>query len=233
MQRQKCIVKISTGCKDLDGILGGGWESQTITELYGEYRTGKSQLCATACVTTQLPVEEGGGAGKVAYIDTEGTFRPDRLTPIASRLGMDPEAIAENVLCARASTFDQQEDLLDGLCAIMVQEPFKLLVVDSVMANLRADYCGRGELSERQQRLGQYMKRLKHVRLRHPSLLIVAWSDFVVFTRGVYSWICCIQRIRHKLHLADATDTNCLCVSVTTLATCNAAFAPFILSVSY
>ena len=59
MQRQKSIVKISTGCKDLDNILGGGWETQTITELYGEYRTGKSQLCATACVTTQLPVEGG------------------------------------------------------------------------------------------------------------------------------------------------------------------------------
>jgi RecA/RadA recombinase len=75
LQRQKNIVRISTGCKDLDAILGGGFETQCITEMFGEYRTGKSQLCMTACVTTQLPVEEGGGAGKVAYIDTEGTFR--------------------------------------------------------------------------------------------------------------------------------------------------------------
>jgi meiotic recombination protein DMC1 len=104
VQRQKNVVKISTGCKDLDGILGGGFETQCITEMYGEYRTGKSQLCMTACVTTQLPVEEGGGAGKVAYIDTEGTFRPDRLAAIATRLGMDPDAIAENVrvLCLHA-----------------------------------------------------------------------------------------------------------------------------------
>ena len=64
------------------------------------------------------------------------------FTPLQAGLGMDPDAISENVLCARANTFDQQEDLLDGLCAIMVQEPFKLLIVDSVMANLRADYCG-------------------------------------------------------------------------------------------
>jgi meiotic recombination protein DMC1 len=75
MQRQKNIVKITTGCKDLDSVLGGGYETQSITEMFGEYRTGKSQLCMTACVTTQLPVEEGGGSGKVAYIDTEGTFR--------------------------------------------------------------------------------------------------------------------------------------------------------------
>lgn len=75
MQREKSIVRISTGCKDLDAILGGGWETACITEMYGEHRTGKSQLCMTACVTTQLPVEEGGGSGKVAYIDTEGSFR--------------------------------------------------------------------------------------------------------------------------------------------------------------
>jgi meiotic recombination protein DMC1 len=75
MQRQKSVVKINTGCKDLDAILGGGFETQCITEMFGEFRTGKTQLCMTACVTTQLPVEEGGGAGKVAYIDTEGTFR--------------------------------------------------------------------------------------------------------------------------------------------------------------
>eukprot|EP00892_Ulva_mutabilis_P010736 jgi/Ulvmu1/8034/UM004_0271.1 len=160
-KREKSIVKISTGAKEVDAILGGGYETQSITEMYGEFRCGKTQLCMTACVTTQLPVEEGGGAGKVAYIDTEGSFRPERLKPIAQRLGMDPEAIAENVLYSRATTFDSQEELLDGLCAIMVTEPFKLLIIDSVMCNLRSDYVGRGELSERQQRLGQYLKRLK------------------------------------------------------------------------
>jgi hypothetical protein len=77
MQRQKSIVKISTGAKEVDAILGGGFETSCITEMYGEFRCGKTQLCMTACVTTQLPVEEGGGAGKVAYIDTEGTFRYD------------------------------------------------------------------------------------------------------------------------------------------------------------
>lgn len=75
MQRQKTVVRITTGAKDLDALLGGGWETGAITEMYGEFRTGKTQLCLTACVTTQLPTEEGGGAGKVAYIDTEGSFR--------------------------------------------------------------------------------------------------------------------------------------------------------------
>lgn len=83
-QRQE-IVFISTGCKGLDEILGGGMETGSITELYGEFRCGKTQLCHTLCVTCQLPTEHGGGEGKALYIDTEGTFRPGRLAQIAER----------------------------------------------------------------------------------------------------------------------------------------------------
>jgi RecA/RadA recombinase len=50
--------------------------------VFGEFRTGKTQLCHTLCVTSQLPTSMGGGNGKAAYIDTEGTFRPERVVPI-------------------------------------------------------------------------------------------------------------------------------------------------------
>jgi DNA repair protein RAD51 len=84
-QRRQEIVYITSGSKELDKLLGGGFETGSITEMFGEFRTGKTQICHTLAVTCQLPVEQGGGAGKCLYIDTEGTFRPERLVEIATR----------------------------------------------------------------------------------------------------------------------------------------------------
>ena len=80
---------MTTGCEGLDQLLKGGIETGSITELYGEFRTGKTQLCHTLCVTCQMPIKDGGGAGMAMYIDCEGTFRPERLVPIAERFGLD------------------------------------------------------------------------------------------------------------------------------------------------
>lgn len=86
--------------------MGGGIETGSITEMFGEFRTGKTQICHTMCVTCQLPKEKGGGEGKAMYIDTEGTFRPERLTDIAERFGLDPSEVLENVAYARAYNCD-------------------------------------------------------------------------------------------------------------------------------
>ena len=133
-----------------------------ITEVFGEFRTGKTQLSHTLCVTTQLPGNNGYTGGKVMYIDTENTFRPDRLRPIADRFNLDQEAVLDNVLYARAYTSEQQMELLDMVCAKFQEEPgiFKLLIVDSVMALFRVDFSGRGELAERQQSLAQMLSKL-------------------------------------------------------------------------
>eukprot|EP00803_Ostreobium_quekettii_P001553 evm.model.scf_55.1 EVM.evm.TU.scf_55.1 scf_55:3576-7547(-) len=162
-QRQRDIVKITSGCQALDEILGGGFESKCITEIFGEYRTGKSQICMTLCVTTQMPQEMGGGAGKVAFVDSEGTFRAERIRPIAERFNLDADAVLENIVVARAYTHEHQADLLVSIAAKMAEEPFKLLVVDSMTANLRVDFSGRGELAERQQRLAQMMSRVRKI----------------------------------------------------------------------
>eukprot|EP00879_Flechtneria_rotunda_P003475 GHRR01003704.1.p1 GENE.GHRR01003704.1~~GHRR01003704.1.p1 ORF type:complete len:271 (+),score=125.52 GHRR01003704.1:1269-2081(+) len=162
-KRQREIVKVTTGATALDTLLGGGMETKCITELYGEFRTGKTQLCHTLCVSVQLPISQGGGAGKAAYIDTEGTFRPERIKAIAARFNLDPDAVLDNIVVGRAHTVDSQMDLLQTVGAKMVEEPYKLLVVDSIMANFRTDYCGRGELAERQQKLGQMLALLKKV----------------------------------------------------------------------
>ncbi|URE23950.1 auxin-induced protein [Musa troglodytarum] len=127
--RRKAVVRITTGSQALDELLGGGIETLSITEAFGEFRSGKTQLAHTLCVSTQLPIQMHGGNGKVAYIDTEGTFRPDRIVPIAERFGMDAGAVLDNI-------------------------------VDSVIALFRVDFCGRGELAERQQKLAQMLSRL-------------------------------------------------------------------------
>ncbi|XP_024948029.2 meiotic recombination protein DMC1 homolog isoform X2 [Citrus sinensis] len=130
--RRKAVIKITTGSQALDELLGGGIETGAITEAFGEFRSGKTQLAHTLCVCTQLPTNMRGGNGKVAYIDTEGTFRPDRIVPIAERFGMDPGAVLDNI-------------------------------VDSVIALFRVDFTGRGELADRQQKLGQMLSRLTKI----------------------------------------------------------------------
>ncbi|GKB67023.1 meiotic recombination protein DMC1, partial [Tanacetum coccineum] len=157
---RKAIVKITTGSQAQDELLGGGIETSQITEAFGEFRSGKTQLAHTLCVSTQLPTSMKGGNGKVAYIDTEGTFRPDRIVPIAERFGMDPGAVLDNIIYARAYTYEHQYNLLLGLAAKMAEEPFRLLIVDSVIALFRVDFTGRGELAERQQKLAQMLSRL-------------------------------------------------------------------------
>lgn len=87
------LIQISTGSKELDSLLDGGVETGSITELFGEFRTGKTQLCHQLCVTCQLPFNQGGGEGKALYIDTEGTFRPERCLAIAERYGLNGEDV--------------------------------------------------------------------------------------------------------------------------------------------
>nr|XP_019007726.1 meiotic recombinase Dmc1 [Kwoniella pini CBS 10737]OCF46507.1 meiotic recombinase Dmc1 [Kwoniella pini CBS 10737] len=165
-ERRQSVVYITTGSKSVDAMLGGGIPTQSITEVFGEYRTGKTQLCHTLCVSTQLPEDQFGASGKVAYIDTEGTFRPDRVKSVADRFGVDATMALDNVLCARAWSSEQQCDLLVELAVRFVEDrTYKLIIVDSIMNLFRQDYSGRGELSERQQavdqKLNQFLARLQ------------------------------------------------------------------------
>lgn len=160
LEKKRSVLKISTGCQAIDSLVGG-IETQSVTEIYGEFKTGKTQLCATVCVTTQLPSESGGAAGKVCYIDTEGAFRPERIAPIAERYGMSSQDVLSNIVYARAHTSDGQMDLINESASLFAAEPFRLLVIDSISALFRVDYIGRGELAERQQKLGAMLSKLK------------------------------------------------------------------------
>eukprot|EP00941_MAST-03F_sp_MAST-3F-sp1_P004084 g4084.t1 len=162
VERQS-LVKLTSGCKELDEILQGGIETGSITEIFGEFRTGKSQLCHTLCVTCQLPLERGGGEGKAVYIDTEGGFRPERLTSISAKYGLRAEDVLDNVAYARAFNSEHQMKLLTNVCAMMAESRYALLVVDSATALYRTDYTGRGELAARQQHMAQFLRGLSKI----------------------------------------------------------------------
>ena len=173
LQKRKKLTRITSGSKELDTLLGGGFESDSITELFGEFRTGKTQICHTLCVTCQLPKSDGGGEGKAIYIDTEGTFRPEKLALIAERFGLDPKETIENVYYARAYNSDHQQRLLVQVCALMCEQKFSLLIVDSATALYRTDYTGRGELSNRQMSLAKFLRNLQKIADEHKIVVVI------------------------------------------------------------
>ncbi|XP_050305516.1 DNA repair protein RAD51 homolog 1 [Anthonomus grandis grandis] len=159
-QKRADLITITTGSKELDRLLGGGIETGSITEIFGEFRTGKTQICHTLAVTCQLPADVGGGEGKCLYIDTEGTFRPERLIAVSERFKMDPKVVLDNVAYARAYNTDQQTQLLIHASGMMTESRYSLIVVDSAMSLYRTDYSGRGELSARQMHLARFLRML-------------------------------------------------------------------------
>jgi DNA repair protein RadA len=159
-ERRKAMQKCTTGSKNLDGILGGGIETQAMIELIGEYGTGKTQICLMLSATVQLPHEQGGLEGNVAFIDTEGTFMPERVYQIASEMGLDPAEVANNIFVARAYNSSHQCLLIDKLFSLCPENNIKLVVVDSMISHFRGEYFGRENLSERQQKLNQYLHKL-------------------------------------------------------------------------
>ncbi|KAL7273695.1 RecA recombinase Rhp51 [Rhizina undulata] len=162
-QRRSELISITTGSKQLDTLLAGGIETGSITEVFGEFRTGKSQLCHTLAVTCQLPFDMGGGEGKCLYIDTEGTFRPVRLLAVAQRYGLSGEEVLDNVAYARAYNSDHQLQLLNQAATMMTETRFSLLVVDSATSLYRTDFAGRGELAARQTHLAKFMRMLQRL----------------------------------------------------------------------
>lgn len=160
LEMSKDVIFISTGSNQLDALLAGGIETGSITELFGEFRTGKTQMCHTLCVSCQRPLDQGGAEGRAIYVDTEGTFRAQKLVAIAQRFGMNPDEVLDNVICARAHNSEQQMELLSDAAALMSESRYAIIVVDSATALYRTDFMGRGELSERQMQLGQFLRQL-------------------------------------------------------------------------
>jgi len=169
-KKRKEVMYITTGSNNLNNLLGGkGVETKSITEAFGAYGSGKTQLGLCLAVHAQLPLDKGGANGKAVYIDTEGTFRPERIKQIAEGIGANPEKVLKNIFVARAFNSDHQILLIDKISEMISEgkEPIKLIIVDSLTAHFRAEFSGRGQLADRQQKLNKYLHNLMKIAEQH------------------------------------------------------------------
>jgi len=160
LERRKKLGRITTFAKSLDELLGGGVETQAITEFAGEFGTGKTQIAHQVAVDVQMPPDQGGLNAEVVYIDTESTFRPERIVDMAKGVGLDPEETLKRIHVARAFNSNHQMLLVQKAQELARERPIRLLVVDSLTAHFRAEYAGRGELAPRQQLLNKHLHEL-------------------------------------------------------------------------
>src|SRR3990170_7490806 len=160
LERRKSVAKLTTGSKAFDELLGGGLETQAITECYGEFGSGKSQLAHQLAVNVTRSEDEGGLGGDTVWIDTEQTFRPERIRHMSEALDLDSEAILKQVHVARAFNSHHQMLLVEKAKDLAKDFRIRLVVIDSLTAHFRAEYIGRGVLAERQQLLNKHIHEL-------------------------------------------------------------------------
>ena len=165
LEQRKTVGYVTTGSKAFDNLLGGkGVQTQAITEAFGAYGSGKSQLGFQLAVSALLPKEKGGLGGEVAIIDTENTTRPERLIQMGKAHGLDEKDILSKIVVGRAYNSDHQMLLVDQIEKMINEgKKIKLIVVDSVMAHFRAEFAGRGTLADRQQKLNRHLHRLQRL----------------------------------------------------------------------
>jgi DNA repair protein RadA len=173
LERREKIGLITTGSPQLDILLGGGIETQAITEVFGQFGSGKTQLAHQLCVNVQLPIEQKGLAGKAVYVDTENTFRPERIRDMAKGVGLDPAKALQNVYYIRSYNTDQQLLIADKVENMVDAENVRLVVVDSLTAHFRAEYTGRGMLADRQQKLNRHLMALHRIADLHDLAILV------------------------------------------------------------
>jgi len=157
LEKRAKVGHLTSGSKTLDELLGGGFETQSITELFGEFGSAKTQIAHQLCVTIQLPVDQGGLNSHAFFIDTENTFRPERIIQMAEAYEMDPDETLEKIHVARAYNSSHQMLLVEKVKELSKEIPANLLIVDSLTAHFRAEYVGRGALADRQQKLNKHM----------------------------------------------------------------------------
>ena len=173
LDRRKTVQKLTSGTSAMDELLGGGFETQSICEVFGEFGSGKTQIGHQLAVNTILPISQGGLNGEVFYIDTEDTFRPERIAQMAEAVGMDPQDALDRIHVARAYNSAHQMLLVDEIKRMAKSIDVKLVIVDSLTSHFRAEYVGRGMLASRQQKLNKHLKELKQLSDVQNALILV------------------------------------------------------------
>jgi len=172
-EQRSRIGLITTGSQKFDELLGGGIETQAVTEAFGEFGSGKTQLAHQLCVNVQRSPEFKGLDGKAIFIDTENTFRPQRISDMAIGAGIDPAKALQNIYYMRSFNTDVQLLAVDKAEELLEKEPIKLIVVDSLTSHFRAEYQGRGKLADRQQKLNRHLQALLRICTMHDLAVYV------------------------------------------------------------
>ena len=163
-ERRKDVGHITVGSQEFNDLIGGGIETQSITEVFGEFGSGKSQISHELAVTVQLPEELGGLDGECVFVDTENTFRPERIRQIAEGFELDSEEVLSRIHVARAFNSAHQILMVDKINELIQSgNNVRLVIVDSLMAHFRAEYVGRESLAVRQQKLNQHLHSLQQI----------------------------------------------------------------------
>ncbi|WP_042702793.1 DNA repair and recombination protein RadA [Methanobrevibacter arboriphilus] len=164
MERRRDVGRITVGSEAFNELIGGGIETQSITEVFGEFGSGKSQISHELAVTVQLPRDRGGLDGECVFIDTENTFRPERIEQISDGFELDHEEVLQKIHIARAFNSAHQILMADKINELIQSgSNIKLVIVDSLMAHFRAEYVGRESLATRQQKLNQHLHALQNI----------------------------------------------------------------------
>src|SRR3989344_2997159 len=158
LKRREKVQKLKTGSNALDSLLGGGFETGAIVECFGEFGSGKTQIGHTLAVRAQT-IEPNA---VTVYIDTENTFRPERIIQLAKGANLEPEQVLKNIKVARAYNSDHQMLLAEKVEDLIKKQGLnvKLVVIDSLTAHFRAEFIGRGTLADRQQKLNKHLHTL-------------------------------------------------------------------------
>jgi DNA repair protein RadA len=165
------IKKIGTGCNNFDNILDGGFESGCITEVYGQFGSGKTQLSHLVVVRALLENKDN----KAIYIDSENTFRADRITDFAIANGIEPDEALKRIYVSRAYNSDHQMLLVDEVEKMLqADNSYRILVVDSLTSHFRSEFIGRGALANRQQKLNKHMHQLLKIADMYNMVVLVS-----------------------------------------------------------
>lgn len=173
LNRRRQVQKLTAKVQSIDDLLGGGFETQSLVEVYGEFGSGKTQIGHQLAVNCTMPLEEGGFDGDIFYIDTEDTFRPERITQMARGHGLDPDEVLGRIHVARAYNSAHQMLLVDEIKKMSKNFNVKLIIVDSLTSHFRAEFIGRGMLATRQQKLNRHLKDLKQLADINNALVLV------------------------------------------------------------
>jgi DNA repair protein RadA len=174
LDRRKNLIRCTTGSAKLDSFLKGGIETQAITEIAGEFGSGKSQICYTLCVTANTPLDRKGLGGNVIFIDTENTFRAERIFQIAEHRGIsESDEILRKIYVCKIYNTSHLEVIIQDLGKSIEEYKAKLVIVDSIIALHRAEFTGRGTLADRQQRLSIMLHKLSRLAEVHNIAVVI------------------------------------------------------------